>query len=89
MPIESLPPDEPFNSMECDAGAATGFEEGTGGSLGSINTSTYDTGNIPLRPPIFPSYQLSSTLLVITTNSPFARESSKCVCAMKLYFARA
>lgn len=37
---------------------------------GSAITSTYETGKIPFRLPIRPSYQFSSTLLVITTSSP-------------------
>lgn len=87
--MDSLPPDEPFKRSEWAAGAATGLELGGGGSLASISTSTYDTGKMPLRPPILPSNQLSSTLRVITTSSPFASESSRWVWATKLYLARA
>lgn len=37
---------------------------------GSIRVSTQDTGKIPLRFPILPSYQFSSTRRVKTTSSP-------------------
>lgn len=52
-------------------------------------TSTYETGKIPFRAPIRPSYQFWSIRRVNETNSPFFNDSSISDCATKLYLARA